>query len=73
MCFDIKRLPLLKSQKKTDSGEYLFVAIDDFSRELFAAIFPDKTQFSAAKFLNQVIEEYPYKFECFYSDNGTEI
>jgi len=31
--------------------EHLFVAIDDFSRELYAAILPDKTQYSAANFL----------------------
>ena len=31
---DTKRLPLLKGQKATDKRDYLFVAIDDFSREL---------------------------------------
>jgi len=31
---DTKRLPLLKGQKTTDKRDYLFVAIDDFSREL---------------------------------------
>ena len=30
---DTKRLPLLKGQKATDKRDYLFVAIDDFSRE----------------------------------------
>jgi hypothetical protein len=35
----------------------LFVAIDDFSRELYAAILPDKTQVSAKAFLEQVLEE----------------
>ena len=39
---DTKRLPLLKGQKATDKRDYLFVAIDDFSRELYAAILPDK-------------------------------
>ena len=29
---DTKRLPLLKGQKVTDKRDYLFVAIDDFSR-----------------------------------------
>ena len=32
---DTKRLPLLKGQKTTDKRDYLFVAIDDFSRELY--------------------------------------
>src|SRR5665648_797108 len=52
--------------------DYLFVGIDDFSRELYAAIFPNKTQDSAASFLAQLIEECPYTVECAYSDNGTE-
>ena len=38
---DTKRLPLLKGQKAADKRDYLFVAIDDFSRELYAAILPD--------------------------------
>ena len=43
------------------------------SRELYAAILPDKTADSAAKFLTeQVIEPCPYLIECVYSDNGSE-
>ena len=60
---DTKRLPLLKGQKATDKRDYLFVAIDDFSRELYAAILPDKTSKSAAKFLSEhVIKPCPYQF-----------
>ncbi len=70
--FDTKRLPLLKGETKTLPRDYLFVGIDDFSRELYAAILPDKTQNSAATFLVQIIEECPYTIECAYSDNGTE-
>jgi len=70
--FDTKRLPLLKNESKKSSREYLFVGIDDYSRELFATILPDKTQFSSAKFLRQVVEECPYSIEIIYSDNGTE-
>ncbi|MDQ6967074.1 MAG: hypothetical protein Q9M14_00140 [Mariprofundaceae bacterium] len=40
--FDTKRLPLLKGEDNTMPREYLFVAIDDYSRELYAAILPDK-------------------------------
>lgn len=70
---DTKRLPLLKGQKTTDKRDYLFVAIDDFSRELYAAILPDKTADSAAKFLTEhLIDPCPYLIECVYSDNGTE-
>ena len=72
MHFDTKRLLLLKGERKDKLRDYLFVGIDDFSRELYAAILPDKTQASAATFLTQVIEECPYTLECAYSDNGKE-
>ena len=45
--FETKRLPYLKGEDQTLPREYLFVAIDDYSRELYAGIFPDKTQHSA--------------------------
>lgn len=70
---DTKRLPLLKGQTKHSKKEYLFVGIDDYSRELYAGIYSDKSQFSAAKFLKEdVLEQSPYWIECVYSDNGTE-
>ena len=52
--FDTKRLPLLKGEVKTLPRDYLFVGIDDFSRELYAAILPDKTQNSAATFVKRL-------------------
>jgi len=70
--FDTKRLPLLKGESPKLNYEYLFVGIDDFSRELYATITPDKTQHSSTKFLEQVIDECPYTIEQAYSDNGTE-
>lgn len=70
---DTKRLPLLKGQSTNSSREYLFVAIDDYSRELYAAILPDKTAFSATQFLvEQVMEPCPYQIDVIYSDNGNE-
>ena len=69
---DTKRLPVLAVETPRDTHEYLFVAIDDFSRELYAAILPDKTQYSAETFLNQQLYECPYTIEQIYSDNGTE-
>jgi len=70
--FDTKRLPFLKGEDSTRPREYLFVGIDDFSRELYAGIYPDKTQYSSAAFLHQVLEECPYTIEYSYSDNGKE-
>jgi transposase InsO family protein len=70
--FDTKRLPLLQGESPTGTHEYLFVAIDDYSRELYAAILPDKTQYSSEAFLKQVLNECPYTLEIAYQDNGTE-
>ncbi|WP_244958463.1 hypothetical protein [Neisseria bacilliformis] len=36
-------LPLLKGRRATDKLDYLFVAICNFSRELYVAILPDRT------------------------------
>lgn len=70
---DTKRLPLLKNETKQHTREYLFVGIDDFSRELYAGIYSDKSQFSAAQFLqDDVLVQCPYTIECVYSDNGRE-
>lgn len=70
--FDTKRLPLLSGESPKETREYLFVGIDDFSRELFAAILPDKTQYSSEAFLRQTIDECAYTIEQAYSDNGLE-
>lgn len=69
---DTKQLPLLRGETRKDPKEYLFVGIDDYSRELYAVITQDKTQYSSEKFLNQIIEECPYTIEQIYSDNGLE-
>ena len=70
--FDTKRLPLLKGESPKENHEYLFVGIDDFSRELFAAILPNKTQYASESFLAQVLDECAYTIEQVYSDNGLE-
>jgi hypothetical protein len=50
--------------------EKLFAAIDDFSRDLYAVILSDKTQYSAARFLEQVVNGCPYAIEVWYTDHG---
>ena len=73
MHVDTKRLPLLKGQNNTQPREYLFVAIDDYSRELYAAILPDKSQHSAAQFLlDTLLPQCPYEIDYIYSDNGKD-
>lgn len=69
---DTKRLPLLRGEGIIQPREYLFVAIDDFSRFLYADIFPDKTSYSAAVFLSEVRAAMPFRIEKIYSDNGSE-
>jgi len=70
--FDTKRLPLLAGESPTIPREYLFVAVDDCSRMLFADIFPDKTQWSAAIMLDETIRAMPFAVQGAYSDNGSE-
>ncbi|MBV6448244.1 hypothetical protein [Nitrosomonas sp.] len=53
--FDTKRPLLLIGQSANEPREYLFVATDDFSRELYTGILPDKTQHSAASFLTNTV------------------
>lgn len=69
---DNTELPMLEGEKHTDKPETMYVAIDDFSRELYAAILEDSTQYSSAAFLKQILEECPYTIETWYTDNGTE-
>jgi transposase InsO family protein len=70
---DTKKLPYMSSDPGSTKRQYLYVAIDDYSRELYAAILPDKTQFSTEIFLKQLLEECPYTIERLYSDNGGEF
>lgn len=69
---DTKRLPLLRGEGVVQPREYLFVAIDDHSRWLFADIFPDKTAYAAAIFLEEVRRAMPFPIRGIYSDNGSE-
>lgn len=69
---DTKRLPLLTGETKQSGYEYMFIAIDDNSRELFADILPDKSMLSSSEFMENVISTCSYVIEKVYSDNGTE-
>lgn len=66
---DTKKLPRVKW---ITTNEYIFVMIDDYSRELYARITKDKTQISSADALAQFIDECPYKIERLMTDNGKE-
>lgn len=73
MYFDMERLPLLIGETPSLAREYLFVDIDDFFRELYAAILSDKIQYSAATFLKQVLGECPYTMRPHIQTTGLSI
>lgn len=66
---DTKKLPKIQWIPAT---EYLFIMIDDYSRELYVKITKDKTQISSTNALAQFIDECPYKIYRLMTDNGTE-
>ncbi len=69
---DTKRLPLMPGEAIIQPREYMFVAIDDYSRWIYVDIFPDKTAYSAAIFLEEVKRAMPFHIEQIYTDNGSE-
>lgn len=71
---DSKILPHFKGEDtKIFKREHLFVAIDDYSRYLFADILPDKTQYSGALFLEETMRFFNFPIITLYSDNGGEF
>lgn len=71
--FDTKKLPVMYGEAVSHPREWLHVAIDDFSRFLVADILPDKTSYSSAIFLEEVIHAMPFTIETAFSDNGPEF
>lgn len=71
MHLDTKRLPAIKNDLDR-APEYLFVWVDDFSREAYIAIHSDKSQYSSSLFLKQIIDECPYRIDKVYTDNWKE-
>jgi len=65
---DIKYLPKINGKRN-----YLYVAIDRASRYVFAEIYPDKTGNSANKFLENVIDFFPFEIKKILTDNGKEF
>lgn len=69
---DTKKLPKLEGETIADGKEYLYVAIDDATRFLYAAVLPDKTDETARDFLEEVLTTSPYLIEAVMTDNGRE-
>jgi transposase InsO family protein len=70
--FDTKKLPKLEGETLADGKEYLYVAVDDATRYLYAAVMPDKTDDSAGEFLEEVLSTSPFIIQAVMSDNGKE-
>lgn len=71
--FDTKSLRRVRHESSKAKSECLFIAIDDYSRYLFADILPRKNMESAAIFLTTFLSVSPFPVECVYSDNGSEF
>jgi transposase-like protein len=67
---DTKKLPKLEGETMAHGKEYLYVAIDDCSRWVYAAVMPDKTDESAASFLDEVLTVTPVPIQAVMTDNG---
>jgi transposase InsO family protein len=52
---------------------YLFVAIDRVSKMVVARLYQNQTAENSIKFLNEVIELFPYKIHRILTDNGAQF
>ena len=69
---DTKLLPRLMGETKGMLRERMYVALDDFSRNLVADILPSKSQESSVVFGTVVTERLPFDIKDWYTDRGTE-
>jgi transposase InsO family protein len=68
---DTKKLPSIEGD--TDkSKQYLYVAVDDATRYLYAAIMSDKTDETAGEFMEEVLVTSPFIIDAVMTDNGRE-
>lgn len=69
---DTKKMPALEGETASDGKEYLYVAVDDATRYLYAAVMGDKTDDSAHDFLEEVLTTSPFPIDSVMTDNGRE-
>jgi transposase InsO family protein len=58
---------------KIASGKYQYTLIDDFSRFVYAEIYPSKSAHNTLEFLDFVNDSLVYPIVCLQTDNGTEF
>jgi transposase InsO family protein len=68
---DTKKLPFIEGEQNK-SKEYLYVAVDDATRYLYAAIMGDKTDETAGEFMEEVLATSPFIIDAVMTDNGRE-
>lgn len=52
---------------------YQYTAIDEFSRLRYIEAFEEKSTFSSATFLKNVVQFFPFPVQCIQTDNGFEF
>lgn len=68
---DTKKLPFIEGDQNR-SKEYLYVAVDDATRYLYAAVMGDKTDETAGEFMEEVLATSPFIIDAVMTDNGRE-
>jgi len=63
---DVKELP----QINKGAHQYQFTAVDDYTREAFALIFPDQKVTSALAFLQALLAHFPYPLQRLMTDGA---
>ncbi len=76
-CISIQRAEVCgayreQGEKSFWRQEDLFGAIYDYSRYLYAVIYPDKTQNPFIAFFELVLADCPYTIKPYYLDKGRE-
>jgi len=66
-------IDLLYAPKINKKRSYVYTAIDRVSKVAYIMMGTDKRKDTGAKFLNKVIEYYPYKINYILTDNGFEF
>ena len=67
---DVKYLPRMVNET---SREYLFVAVDRATRQVFIGIYRNKTATNARRFLRDLESAYPIRICTILTDNGKEF
>src|SRR4051794_9275986 len=68
---DVKHLPKLRTSNGESRKRYLYVAIDRASRFVHLAVKDDETERSAAAFLTEAVQAFPFQVTHVLTDRGS--